>query len=96
MKLPAIILSFLFSMIAILLVINLTVSNVLSTQGIDLQQLQDNLHTLQVSDTNLEEKTLALGSYTKIASEAATLGFVQDKNPVALTPDQTQPLAYNP
>lgn len=96
MKLSFIILSSLFLTVGMLLIVNLTVSNLLSTQGIDLQQLQDNLHSMQVQDTNLEQKVLTMSSYTKIASEAATFGYVPDNKAISLNPQQTEPLAYNP
>ncbi len=94
MKLPIITLSILLILVVSLLIVNLTVSNMMSTGGISLDNLQTQLVNLQQEDTNLEQKVLALSSYTHIASAAATMGFAADKNTVAFSTQNSMPLAY--
>ncbi len=94
MKLPVIILTLLIFTVISLLIVNLTVSNMMSTGGISLDKLQTQLSRLQLQDTNMEQKVLSMSSYTQIASEAAKMGFVADKNTVAFSAQNSMPLAY--
>lgn len=95
MKNPIFILIGLFLIILGLVVVNITLNNVMSTQGIVLNQIQTKLHDIQNKNIVLEDKVLQLSAYTRIASQAAAAGFVPDtiKTQIALT--NSQPLAYS-
>ncbi|HUD45117.1 MAG TPA: hypothetical protein VMR41_06240 [Patescibacteria group bacterium] len=94
MKKYYLILAGLITVILLLIIANITLSNSMSTGGIELSQLQLKLHDLQMQNSILEEKVLSLSSYTHIASQAATLGFTPEKTQLSLS--TPLPLAYNP
>ncbi len=83
----------LFFIILGLIVLNITVNNMMSTQGIVLNQIQTKLHDLQNKNIVLEDKVLALSSYSRIASQAATMGFVQDSAKTQIALSDSVPLA---
>jgi len=70
------ILAGLFFTILGLIIVNITLNNMMSTQGIVFDQLQTNLQSLQKENIVIEDKVLHLSSYTRIASQAATIGFI--------------------
>lgn len=95
MKKAKIILGGLFSIILGLIIVNITLNNMMSTQGITFDQLQTNLQNYQRENVLLEDKVLQLSAYTKIASQAATMGFTPDTAKTQIALSSTIPLAYN-
>lgn len=95
MKSPYFILISLFLIILALIIVNITLNNVMSTQGIVLDQIQAELHDLQNKNIVLEDKVLQLSSFTKIASQAASIGFVSDTAKTQITLSNSLPLAYS-
>ncbi len=63
----------------------------LSTTGIELDNLQTDLTKYKKQNTILQEQILQASSLDHIASAAATLGFVSEKSPVVI--DAPLPLA---
>ena len=76
MRKPALILSILIFVIIVLSVVRITVANRISTSGIALQNMEDQVSALRKENLILQEKLLALSSFTQIASKAAEMGFV--------------------
>jgi hypothetical protein len=86
--------SLLLGIIAITAVIQVTASNYVSTDGIDLAQIQNKEDALKKENILLREKIYARASLTEVASEAATLGFVPQDETVFL--DTARPIAIKP
>lgn len=72
-------------------IIEISVSNSLTTEGIKLGKIQAKIDAVKKDNMLLKEKLLTMSSYAHIASEAATLGFVDAKSAIFL--DQPIPLA---
>lgn len=85
MKKPISFITFLTSTILILSVVQVMVSNRLSTTGTMLGNLQDGIKDYKTQNTLLSEKLLSISSFEYIASRAAELGFTHEKSSVALT-----------
>jgi len=56
-----------------------------TTNGTQLSKLQSDIDSLDTQNTILKEKLLGLTSLHTIASEAATMGFVEPKNTYYIT-----------
>ncbi|OGH33952.1 MAG: hypothetical protein A3J69_01900 [Candidatus Levybacteria bacterium RIFCSPHIGHO2_02_FULL_42_12] len=61
------------------------ISNWLSTTGITLGAIEDELKQYKEKNALLEERFLHASSLTSIASTAAELGFVEKKSRIVLT-----------
>ena len=76
-------------MLVILLVtssiVQISVSNSLITEGITLSRIQAQIAQVKKTNILLAENLYTTASYTHIASQAASLGFVEAKSPVYLT-----------
>lgn len=81
-------------MIIFLSVIQVVVSNSLSTVGVTLVKLQKEISFYKKENAILREKLLTASSLTNIASHAAELGFVEEKTYVLLP--APLPLAVKP
>lgn len=68
--------------VVILTVIQIVISNSLSTKGVSLGKLEDQLHSYEIDNAMLREKLLQYASFTNIASRAAEQGFVPHKSQV--------------
>lgn len=75
----------------ILAVLQITVSTIFSTSGIDLGNMQNQIQNLQTENMMLREQIYTSSSYTHLASNAASLGFVQNANQIVL--GSSNPLA---
>lgn len=89
---PALLILFSIFIIALLAVVRIGVSNKLSTSGIALKKIEDQLNSYKKENMILQEKLLTYASFTQIASKAAQLGFVQDKKSFIL--NGSLPLSY--
>lgn len=85
MKKPFLFLGSLFLLILLLSVVQVVVSNRLSTTGTTLGKLQDDISQYKKENAILREKVLIASSLDHIASSAAELGFAQTKTHVFLS-----------
>ncbi len=74
-------------------VVRTFVLNNISTSGVQLGQIQDELDTLQTENAVLAEQVYSYSSLTNISSKAAEMGFVNQGNQFVLT--APVPVAYN-
>ncbi len=63
-----------------LCIVQIVVSNRLSTTGIALSKLEEKIQSYKEENAVLKEKLLITSSFTTIASSASTLGFVNTKS----------------
>ena len=89
----SILISVLFLTIIVLSVVQIVVSNRLSSTGLILSSMQEEIANYKRDNTSLSEKLLEETSLTHIASRAATLGFVETKAQVYIQP--AHPVALN-
>lgn len=85
MKKPAFFITCIVLIIIMLSIVQVIVSNNLSTTGIELAKYQEEINRYHRENTVLHEEILEKSSYTFIASKAAELGFVEEKSRVYLT-----------
>lgn len=78
-------LTFLIVIIIFLGVVQVTVSNRLSTAGLGIAKLQDETKKYKDENTILSENLLSSTSLTNIASSAAEIGFVESKTQLFLS-----------
>lgn len=76
-----------------LLIFRVVLSSTFSVDGIALDRINNQLTQLQKEDMKLKEKIYTASSLTTIASDAAQLGFIEEKSRIALS--GTSPLAIN-
>lgn len=79
--------------IVALLIVQISVSNMLSTGGIQLSQIQTQISQYQRQNTILKEKILTMSSLTTLSAEAVKKGFVLNTTAFEVV-SNTQPLAY--
>lgn len=79
MKKPALIISTLVFVILILFVARISVSNRMSTTGIALAKIEDQVSSYKRENLILQEKFLTISSFTQIASRAGEIGFVPNR-----------------
>lgn len=85
MKKPIIFVTFLVLSILFLSVVQVVVSNSLSTSGLELAKMQKEIAVLQKENYILSEELLFESSLTRIASQAGELGFVDSKAEIYLS-----------
>lgn len=85
MKRSAYLLSFIVVIIIFLSVVHVGVSNSLSTNGITLNELRNELKTYKKQNALMHEKILEGSSLHRIASAAGSLGLVPGKADVYVT-----------
>ncbi|MCL5438486.1 MAG: hypothetical protein M1268_00675 [Patescibacteria group bacterium] len=71
--------------IIILSILQIAISNSLSTKGIVLEKINREIDGYKKENFFLREKLLLATSYTVIASEASIAGFTKEKSQVVLT-----------
>jgi len=96
MKRGYILLGLLLLIVIALSVVQISVSNMLSTGGIELAQVQDEIHGLQKDNAILKEQIYSMASLTNIAQKADKLGYVAGVNTSTLVIANPQPLAIKP
>lgn len=94
MNIPRILLLTQAGMIALFAIIQITASNFLATDGIDLAKINSQISVVQKENMVLREKVYTQGSLTEIASEAAVLGFIPEQTTEYVPADQ--PIAVKP
>lgn len=91
MKKPIIILTILIFMIITLFGVRAYVSNRLSTSGVELGYVKDEINKYKTENIILSEKVNSLSSLSNISSAAVKLGFSESKSNYALT--KAKPIA---
>lgn len=84
MKRSLFFLSFLIISIAILSVLQVLISNRLSTSGIELSKLNEQIKSYKKENYILSEKLFIATSLTSVASNASQIGFVENSEQVYL------------
>lgn len=87
MKKPLVFIGFNIAIIIALSLVQVIVSNNISTTGIELGKLQQEIDTLKKKNAVLHEEVLISSSLTTIASHAAEMGFEDSKTPIVLSND---------
>lgn len=77
--------SALFLIIVLLSIIQVIVSNRLSTSGIILGKIEEEIRNYKTENIALAEGFFYATSLNNISSRAAVLGFVKEKSPLILT-----------
>ena len=90
----ALIISLDITIIVFLLVVQTVISNRLSTGGLMLEKIEDQIHSYSVENAILGEKVADASSLTQILAKADKLNFVESKTAFVLT--KSQPLALKP
>jgi cell division protein FtsL len=86
-----------FFMLLLLVICSITqisVSNSIATEGLTLGKIQQQIDETKKANMLLAEQVYETSSYTHIASQAATIGFVEAKTPIFIT--DPGPLAIRP
>lgn len=93
MKKPFLIITFFIISMISLWVVQVVISNRLSTTGIELEKIQSEVAKYKKENTLLEEKVLEASSLINVSQKAKSLGFVESKSQIYLT--SPLPLALN-
>ncbi len=91
MKKPVLFLGSILFLIVVLSVVQIIVSNSLSTKGVSLGKLEDEIQLYKKENMLLKEKVLTIASYTNVASKAAEIGLT--KHVSAVYADTSFPIA---
>ena len=95
MKRTGLLLTLLGSIILMLVVVQMSVSNMLSTGGIKLSDIQDEIQNLQRQNAILKEKILSISSLTTISDEAQKQGFIPNNSSAMVVSHAQPPIALN-
>ncbi|MEK7092506.1 MAG: hypothetical protein AAB907_02680 [Patescibacteria group bacterium] len=85
MKKPLSFISVIVGIVVLLTVLQVVVSNKLSTTGVVLGRYQDEIRKYETENTILAQKLLISTSLASIASQAASLGFIEGNNKLILS-----------
>lgn len=85
MKKPLFFISIIISIIIVLSIVQVAVANRISTTGVTLSKLQEELKIYKKENTYLHERILAASSLTTISEKAIGLGFTEVNNKVFLS-----------
>lgn len=94
MKKPIYFISVIIVTVISLSIVQVVISNSLSTTGLDLAKIEQDLNTYERENDTLRQKVLTATSLTYIASAAGQLGFVEQKSQIYLS--TPLPLAVKP
>lgn len=96
MKRGYILITILGLLVVILSVVQISISNMLSTGGIELAKVQSQIDTYQKQNAILKEQIYSIASLTHIAQQAQKLGYVQGISKTTLVIANQAPLAIKP
>lgn len=96
MKRGYIVITGLVLIIVMLSVVQISISNMLSTGGIQLAHVQAQIAEYQKENAILKEKIYSVASLTNIAEKADKLGYVPDTGKSTLVIANPAPLAIKP
>ncbi len=85
MKKPISFIVFLAISITVLSIIQIVISNRLSTTGVTLGKIQDQIRVYKTDNALISEKLFSYSSLTNIASRAAVLGFTNSTSRLVFT-----------
>ncbi|RJQ37951.1 hypothetical protein C4559_02630 [Candidatus Microgenomates bacterium] len=85
MKKPALFITFIAIIVIFLSIVQIVVSNRLSTTGVLLSKLEEDIDYYDKQNSLLEEQLLLSSSLNHIASGALEKGFVKDNTRIFLT-----------
>lgn len=85
MSKPALCMTVLVCTVIVLSLVQVVISNFLSTTGISLVKLEDDTRRYQTQNAILSEELLSASSFTMIASRASSLGFTNRSTRVHFT-----------
>jgi cell division protein FtsL len=71
--------------ILVLSLVRVVITNAISTNGIDLVRIQEQIDQYKKDNSLLHEQVLALSSLTHVASVAGELGFVTSKTQLVIS-----------
>lgn len=95
MKRTGLLLTIMGSIILLLVVVQMSISNMLSTGGIKLSDIQDEIQSQERQNAILKEKILSISSLTTISQEAQQQGFVPDNSQAMVVSHTQPPIALN-
>lgn len=95
MKKPYLLLSGILGIIILLSVVQISLSNILSTGGIQIATMQEELLSYQKENAQLKEQIYSLASLTHITDVASGQGYVKE-TATAFVLDNPTPLAIKP
>ncbi len=84
MKRTKLLIAIFLGAIIVLSIVRMAVSNALSTDGIALSSIQDNIDQYKKDNLILSQKIYQLSSLTNIENNATALGFSDEKSRVEL------------
>ncbi|HWY79487.1 MAG TPA: hypothetical protein VNW29_03955 [Candidatus Sulfotelmatobacter sp.] len=85
MKKPLLLISFLGIIIVVLLLVRISMINSISTTGIKLVDIQNEIDSYNKQNEILKVKYLQAAAYTNIASKAKKIGYVPVKSDIDLS-----------
>ena len=85
MKKPVLFTACIVITIITLSIVQISVSNSLSTTGIGLLKIEKQVKQYRKENALLSQRILELSSYTRIASQASEMGFIEEKSQMAVT-----------
>lgn len=80
MKKPLILFTLLLSVVVVLAISQVVISNSLSTRGVGLDSLDQQIAVYKKKNALIKEKLLEISSFNYIASSAARIGFIEEKS----------------
>ena len=93
MKRPGLLVFFVILTIIVLSVVRITFINSISTTGIELNNIQNEISSYKKQNALLQEKYLELAAFTNIEKKAKVLGFTQINSSINLS--APIPLAFS-
>ena len=85
MNRPAIFIAINIAIIVGLSVVQVVVANSISTTGIELSKIQQDIASLKKQNAILHENVLTASSFTQIASRASEMGFEEGKSTLVIS-----------
>lgn len=93
MRKPVLFIVLIIGIVVSLSIVQVSVSNNLSTTGVELAKIEEQIDLYKKENSVLQEKLLIASSFDTIASKAGEMGFVEEKSRVFL---KKPPLAVRP
>lgn len=85
MRTPKIYIGLTLVAIVVLSILRVTVTNTISTNGVDLGKIQEEVKEYKKQNAILHQKVLEVSSLQYIASKAGELGYVDSKKQIVLS-----------
>lgn len=95
MKKPKVIIIFLIGLIVVLSIVKAIVYNRLSTSGVFVGKIEEQISFYKTQNAILSEELLASSSLTNIIARASELGFINETEPLLIL-KTSRPLAVKP